>query len=508
MFAKIAVLDFGSYSQTLVKRIRALEVYAELYDYNVSLDVLKADEIKGIILSGSALSVYDENAYLVDPAIFKLDKPVLGVCYGMQLMAQLLAGEVKKMVAEELKETNVMITQMTPLTKGVNQPFLVWMEHQDYLTKLPTDFINSGETDQTPHAMMYHSSLPLYGVQFHPEILANQANQQILRNFLFDICQLKPDWTMANFVKYQVAEIRQQVQNDHIICGLSGGVDSSVVAMLLNQAVPDQLNCILIDHGLMRKNEAQAVIKIFSEQFNLRLKAVNAQDIFLSALKGVTDPETKRKIIGNKFVEVFSAEANLIPAAKWLAQGTIYSDVIESGLTSKKFVKSHHNVGGLPKDLKFKLLEPLKMLFKDEVRTLGSYLGLSDELINRQPFPGPGLGVRIIGEITAEKIRLVQESDAIMHEVLKEAGLANHIWQFFPVLTDTTSVGVTAGERTYGHLLALRAVNSSDAMSATIAEIPYPVLNKIMERIISEVPGINRVVYDITSKPPGTIEWE
>lgn len=509
MFAKIAVLDFGSsYSQLIVKRIRALNVFAEIYDYQVSLDILKDSNIKGIILSGSPKTVFEEDAYLVSQKLFQLNKPILGVCYGVQLIAFLNQGLVTRMPEKEIGETTLKITQESLLTKDLSEEILVWMEHQDYLKELPLNYENLASTTKTSYAMIKHQNLPIYGVQFHPEVLVNQANLQIFKNFLFEICQITPDFTIDNFIARQVSEIKSIVKDDQVICGLSGGVDSSVVALLLQKALGDKLHCIFVDHGLMRKNEAAEVREVFLNQYQLNLKFIDAHDLFLNKLKGVSDPEKKRKIIGSTFIEVFSKEAQQISDAKWLAQGTIYSDVIESGVTTSKMVKSHHNVGGLPEELGFKLIEPLKMLFKDEVRQLGKALGLSDELINRQPFPGPGLAVRIIGDITLEKIRLVQESDAILHQVLTEEGLIDSIWQFFTVSPSISSVGVTGGERTYKHLIAIRAVNSGDGMKAEIAEIPYKVLNKIVDRIITNIPEINRVVYDITSKPPGTIEWE
>lgn len=505
---KIVVLDFGSqYNQLIVRRLRDLGVYSELLDHNVSLSELKKPEIKGIILSGGPNSVEDEEHFTIDQEVFNLNKPVLGICYGMQLMSKLLGGQVNQGTVGEYGSTQMTLVNSSPLTKGLSTNQLVWMSHGDSVTTLPTNFEVIGQSDLTPLAMIQHLERPLFGTQFHLEVNHTENGQVMLQNFI-DVCGCERNWNMTTFIEQEIKKIRDTVQQDHVICGLSGGVDSSVVAALLHEAIGDQLHCIFVDHGCMRKDEAKQVKEMFGDHFHINLTIVDAADRFLDKLKGVSDPEAKRKIIGNEFVYVFDDEALKIEDAKWLAQGTLYTDVIESGTKTAQTIKSHHNVGGLPDDMSFKLIEPLNTLFKDEVRELGRVLGLPDELVDRQPFPGPGLAIRIIGDVTKEKIKIVQESDVILHEEFKKHGLNREIWQYFTVLTPIQSVGVMGDQRTYDYTLAIRAVTSIDGMTADFAHVPFPVLSSISTRIVNEVKGINRVVYDITSKPPGTIEWE
>ena len=505
---KIVVLDFGSqYNQLIVRRLRDLGVYSELLDHSVSISELTDPHVKGIILSGGPNSVEDEEHFTIDEEIFNLDKPVLGICYGMQLMSKLLGGQVTKGTTGEYGSTQMTLTTDSDLTRGLNKEQLVWMSHGDSVTTLPTNFEIVGKSDLTPIAMIQHLEKPLFGTQFHLEVNNTVKGQEMLLNFI-DVCKCDRNWNMTTFIEQEIEKIRETVQQDQVICGLSGGVDSSVVAALLHRAIGNQLHCIFVDHGCMRKNEAKQVIEMFGDHFHMNLKVVDASDRFLEKLKDVSDPETKRKIIGNEFVYVFDDEALKIKDAKWLAQGTLYTDVIESGTKTAQTIKSHHNVGGLPEEMSFKLIEPLNTLFKDEVRELGRALGLPNELVDRQPFPGPGLAIRIIGAVDKEKIKIVQDSDVILHEELRKSGLDKEIWQFFTVLTPLRSVGVMGDQRTYDYTLAIRAVTSIDGMTADFAHIPYPVLSSISTRMVYEVKGINRVVYDITSKPPGTIEWE
>lgn len=510
MFDKIIVLDYGSqYNQLLVRRVRELGVYSELWSNKTPLEKIKNDSnIKGIILSGSPHCVNDEGAPLIDKEFFNLNIPVLGVCYGMQMMAKVLGGEVVTGESGEFGLTDVQTSTDSLLTQGLEARQILWMSHNDKVTKLPKDFEPLASTDTTEFAAMKHKVLPLYGVQYHPEVQHSVNGQTILNNFIEHVCHAKKEYTMSNFVTQQIEHIRKIVKDDNVILGLSGGVDSSVVAALLSKAIGNQLYCIFVDHGLLRKNEVQEVVSSFEGHFDLNLIVVDAQERFLEKLQYVDDPEKKRKIIGNEFIEVFNDEAAKIKNAKFLAQGTLYTDVIESGTESAQTIKSHHNVGGLPEDMEFELIEPLNTLFKDEVRELGRELGLPDSLVNRQPFPGPGIGIRIIGDITKDKVRVVQESDYILREEVTNEKLEKQIWQYFTVLTPIKTVGVMGDQRTYENVLVLRAVTSTDGMTAQFAHIPYPILDRIATRIINEVSGVNRVVYDITSKPPGTIEWE
>lgn len=506
---KIVVLDFGSqYNQLIVRRVRELGVYAELWDHDTSLEKLRDPGIVGIILSGGPDHVFESSAFTVDKQIFELNKPILGICYGMQLMAHLLGGEVQTAPKGEYGLTNVTINNDNPLLKGLSKSQDVWMSHDDKVVKLPTDFVNLASSEATQHVIMAHTNKPLYGIQFHTEVAHTVHGQELLHNFVYGICGSEKNWDMDTFIELQVKQIKEEVKDAQVICGLSGGVDSSVVAALIEKAIGNQLTCIFVDHGLMRKNEGFYVEETFAKHFNVNLVHVKAQKRFLNKLSGVIDPEAKRKIIGEEFVRVFEEETTKLQDAQYLAQGTLYTDVIESGTKTAQTIKSHHNVGGLPEDMKLKLIEPLNTLFKDEVRELGRKLGLPENMVSRQPFPGPGLGIRIVGDITEDKVRIVQDSDVILHEEIEKANLTSHIWQFFTVLTNTRSVGVMGDQRTYDYALAIRAVTSVDGMTADFAHIPFDVLSKISTRIVNEVDGVNRILYDITSKPPGTIEWE
>lgn len=503
------VVDYGAqYAQLIARRVRECKVYSEIVPHDISIEELKAKKPSGIILSGGPASVYAENAPAANPELFKLGVPVLGICYGMQLMAHTLGGEVARTGNREYGKTELVVDSDKELFKSTPLGQTVWMSHQDAVKTAPAGFEVSSHTDSSPVAAMENQEKKLYGVQFHPEVVHTAYGMKVLKNFLYGACDCLPNWTMISIIEDSVASIRQQVGDNKIICGLSGGVDSSVAAILVHKAVGDNLTCIFVDHGLLRKGEADKVEEAFKKHFHINLIHVKAQERFLAKLEGVTDPERKRKIIGEEFIRVFEEEAAKFHDAKFLVQGTLYPDVIESGTRDAAKIKTHHNVGGLPEDMELELVEPLRALFKDEVRAVGEELGLPDEIVWRHPFPGPGLAVRIIGEITAERLEVLRNADTIVEEEIKRAGLYREIWQSFAVLPAIRSVGVMGDERTYAYPIIVRAVTSEDAMTADWAKIPYDVLGRISNRIINEVDHVNRVAYDISSKPPATIEWE
>ncbi|WP_036437112.1 glutamine-hydrolyzing GMP synthase [Mycoplasma elephantis] len=506
---KIIVIDFGSqYNQLIVRRIRDLGVYSELVSIENAYKFFDDETVKGFILSGGPNSVFDKNSLTIDKKIFELKKPVFGICYGMQLMSKLLGGDVKPGGTAEYGHTEITINKKTDITKSLNKIENVWMSHMDQVTRLPKGFINVASSSNCKNVIIEDQENKLLGVQFHPEVRNTINGIEIIKNFIFNICNAKKEWNMDKFIEQQVEYIRNNVKNEKVLCALSGGVDSSVVAALIQKAIGDKLICVFVNHGLLRKNESTNILKVFKDELKMNLIYVDAEEKFLTKLKNIIDPEQKRKIIGNEFIKTFEEKQNEIKNITYLAQGTLYTDIIESGTKTASVIKSHHNVGGLPKDMNLKLLEPLKTLFKDEVRELGRKLNIPDVIVNRQPFPGPGLAIRIIGEVTKEKIKLVQDSDAIFDEEIKKVGLNNVIWQYFTVLLNNKTVGVMGDQRTYSYTLALRAVDSIDGMTADWTRMPHDVLAKSSQRIINEVKGINRVVYDITSKPPGTIEWE
>ncbi|UTH02406.1 glutamine-hydrolyzing GMP synthase [Macrococcoides canis] len=504
----ILVLDFGSqYNQLITRRIREMGVYSELHNHEISIEEIKKMNPKGIILSGGPNSVYEEGSFTVDPEIFNLGVPVMGICYGMQLMTKLLGGSVER--ANEREYGKAVITAEThSLFTKLPEEQTVWMSHSDKVINLPEGFNVIAHSPSCKYAAIENPERNLYGVQFHPEVRHSEYGNDLLRNFIREICKCTGEWTMENFIDIEIEKIREKVGDRKVICAMSGGVDSSVVAVLIHKAIGDQLTCIFVDHGLLRKGEGDMVMKQFGEGFNMNIIRVDAKERFMSKLAGVSDPEQKRKIIGNEFVYLFDEEAAKLKDADFLAQGTLYTDIIESGTKTAQTIKSHHNVGGLPEDMQFELIEPVNTLFKDEVRALGIELGIPEHLVWRQPFPGPGLGIRVLGEITEEKLEIVRESDAILREVIAEAGLERDIWQYFTVLPDIRSVGVMGDYRTYDYTVGVRAVTSIDGMTSDFARIDWEVLQKVSSRIVNEVDHVNRVVYDITSKPPSTIEWE
>ena len=509
-FDKIIVLDFGSqYNQLITRRIRDFGVYSELLSHKKTAQEIAAMHPKGIIFSGGPNSVYDPNAFKVDPEIFKLGIPILGICYGMQLMSYDLGGKVESADDSEYGRADITVTDKdNVMFAGLPEKQYVWMSHGDRVTEVPAGFHVVATSKNCPIAAMADDQRKFYALQFHPEVRNSEYGLDILKHFTFDVCGAQKNWTMDDFIDLQVDAIRKEVGNKKVILGLSGGVDSSVTAVLLHRAIGNQLACIFVDHGLLRKNEAQQVMDALNRDLGVNIIKVDAADRFLGKLKGVDDPEKKRKIIGNEFIQVFNEEAQKLHDVDFLAQGTLYTDVIESGTDTAQTIKSHHNVGGLPKDMHFKLIEPLRSLFKDETRELGEKLGIPHDLVWRQPFPGPGLGIRVLGEITPEKLEIVRESDAILREEIKKAGLQEKIWQYFTVVPGIRSVGVMGDQRTYDYAVGIRAVTSIDGMTADCARIPWDVLQKISVRIVNEVDHVNRILYDVTSKPPSTIEWE
>ena len=509
-FDKIIVLDFGSqYNQLITRRIRDFGIYSELLPHDLSIEKIKEISPKGIIFSGGPNSVYDDGALKVNPEIFELGIPILGICYGMQLMSYDLGGNVEKADNSEYGRADIeVLDKDAVLFKGLPENQYVWMSHGDLVTKAPEGFKVVAASKNCPIASIANDEKKLYGIQFHAEVRNSEYGLDILKRFAFDVCGAEANWTMDDFIDMQVAEIRKEVGDKKVILGLSGGVDSRVTATLLHKAIGDQLTAIFVDHGMLRKDEGDQVMKALNKDLGVNIIRVNAQRRFLDKLKGVTDPEQKRKIIGKEFIEVFNEEAKKLKDVDFLAQGTLYTDVIESGTNTAQTIKSHHNVGGLPKDMHFKLIEPLRKLFKDEVRVLGEKLGIPHDLVWRQPFPGPGLGIRVLGEVTEDKLKIVRESDAILREEIKKNGLQEEIWQYFTVLPGIRSVGVMGDGRTYDYTIGIRAVTSIDGMTADFAHIPWDVLGHISERIVNEVDHVNRIVYDVTSKPPSTIEWE
>ncbi len=505
----VVVIDFGGqYNQLIARRVRDHGVYSELLPFNTPVEKIKEMNPKGIIFSGGPASVYEEGAPHVDPAIFDLGVPVLGICYGMQLMSQLLKGKVERAGKREYGKAEIRLQNKHGLYSNWEESELVWMSHTDKVIELPEGFGIDAVSDSCPIAAISNPERNLYGVQFHPEVRHTVKGEDFIKNFLFNICECRGDWSMTTFIEDKIQEIREIVGEKHVLCALSGGVDSSVVAALIHKAIGDQLTCMFVDHGLLRKDEAESVMETFVGKFEMKVVKIDARERFLNKLKGVTDPEQKRKIIGNEFIYVFDEEAAKLKDMDFLAQGTLYTDIVESGTATAQTIKSHHNVGGLPEDMKFSLIEPLDTLFKDEVRRLGSELGLPDAIVWRQPFPGPGLGIRILGEVTEDKLEIVRESDAILREEIQKAGLDREIWQYFTALPDMKSVGVMGDARTYSYTVGIRAVTSIDGMTADWARIPWDVLEKISVRIVNEVENVNRIVYDVTSKPPATIEWE
>jgi len=506
----VLVVDFGAqYSQLIARRIRECRVFSALVAPDVSPDEVRALEPAGLILSGGPASVYADGAPALQPELLQLGIPVLGICYGMQAMARALGGEVAHTGGGEFGRTDLRVTSRTGLFRDLAADDVCWMSHRDAVVQPPAGFTVTASTDGAPVAAMEDPERGMYAVQFHPEVKHTPFGTDLLKAFLFDVCDASPTWTAAHVIDEQVERIRQQVGDERVICALSGGVDSAVAALLVHRAVGDRLTCVFVDHGFMRQNEAEQVDQAFGGHFHVPLVSVHARDRFLAKLEGVSDPEAKRKAIGSEFIRIFEEEAGKIGAVRFLVQGTLYSDVIESGgRDGAATIKSHHNVGGLPEDMAVELVEPLRQLFKDEVRQVGEELGLPERMVWRQPFPGPGLAIRIIGEVTEERLEILRTADAVLQEEIRRAGLYRELWQSFAVLPAIRSVGVQGDSRTYAYPIVIRAVTSDDAMTADWARLPHELIEQISRRIIAEVPGVNRVVLDVTSKPPGTIEWE
>jgi GMP synthase (glutamine-hydrolysing) len=509
----ILILDFGAqYSQLIARRVREAKVYCEIMPYSISIERIKEKNPSGIILSGGPASVYEENAPKALTEIFELGLPILGICYGGQFIAQTFGGKVTRASSREYGRIELDMNSDSKLFANIDKSTKCWMSHTDYIEKLPEGFEVTASSETCPVAAMENKEKGVYAVQFHPEVEHTERGRDVLNNFVYSVCGEEASWDMGNYAEEQIKAIKELVGDKKALCALSGGVDSSVAAVMVHKAIGKNLVCVFVDHGLLRKDEGDQVERVFRDEFDMNIIRVNAQDRFLGKLEGISDPEKKRKIIGEEFIRVFEEEKERLKEdfghIDYLIQGTIYPDVIESGTDTAAVIKSHHNVGGLPEDVDFELLEPLRQLFKDEVRQVGRELGISNELVERQPFPGPGLAIRVLGEITPDKLEIVREADFVFRDEIKKAGLQNQIWQYFACLPNVRSVGVMGDERTYSHTIALRAVTSTDGMTSDWARIPHEVLEKISNRIVNEVDNVNRIVYDITSKPPSTIEWE